>query len=248
MQLNHIIQQQYTDAQCEEHTLSVKLEPLAWESEFFARNCARLVFDNKGAPPAQIAFTDFDIVQSKIPANRLELVDQLTPLGFQFVEGEADFILPIDTLADKPLYRVASEQDIPAVRAIVKGLFSFSRFRMPWYTNQERDRFYEVWAENAVHGLFDDVSLVIEDKIGIHGFITLRKLAHDVARIGLLAVRHERAGCGSGKSLIQSAQHWCAGLNIKQLCVATQTSHLRAMNLYIASGAKLAGISYWLYK
>ncbi|KAG0291735.1 hypothetical protein BGZ96_004897, partial [Linnemannia gamsii] len=172
----------------------------------------------------------------------------LVKLGFQFIEGEADFSLPINALADTQNYRIASEPDILAIRAVAKGLFAASRFRAPWYTEEERDRFYQVWAENAVRGLFDHACLVIEDTSGIHGFVTVRKLTPDAARIGLLAVRRDLTGRGLGKVLIKAARHWCAARNVKQLSVATQTSNLSAMSLYIASGAQLAGISYWLYK
>lgn len=223
--------------------IRASIEPLAWESEFFALTCARLQFSDEAPVLTAECLADCPRVQAKIPAQRNDWLDGLQELGFQLVEGECDFLLTVPaSIADTGL-AVASIGDIPQLRQMAAEAFQFSRFRVPWYQPADSGRFYACWVEKAVMGHFDDQCLLACDALGhCQGFVSLRQLNQHQARIGLLA------GRGQGALLIQAARHWCAVRHIRQLYVATQLANTVAMRRYIESGGELQTTAYWLYR
>lgn len=231
------------------------IEPLAWESDFFQRRCAKLNFS--GASPAldAAALAGYDVVQAKIAADQVELADALADLGFRLVEGEVDLAVTIgmqnaeQSVPGNALFRTATEQDIPWLKQQAAQAFALSRFRAPWYREGDSGRFYSLWAEKAVLGTFDHRSLIVSDEQGNpRGFVTLRDLGGDGVRIGLLAVAPEAAGQGVGGWLMAAASAWCRQHNKGTLRVATQTGNVAALRLYIRSGAQIISTAYWLYR
>ncbi|RXA95033.1 MULTISPECIES: dTDP-4-amino-4,6-dideoxy-D-galactose acyltransferase [Yersinia] len=234
------------------------IEPLDWESEFFQRPSAKLIFSDS-APQVNPAELDaFTLVQAKVPTHRLDLIDSLGLLGFKLVEGEIDLALSVDDAvgmenasvrADVGTYqqRVAAIADIPLLRSVAANAFALSRFRAPWYDPQDSGRFYALWAEKAVLGTFDHQCLLVMDSSGQPaGFVTLRDLHEGSARIGLLAVFPNAQGKGIGLSLMSAAKQWCQSHGLHRLRVATQMSNIAALRLYIRSGASIESTAYWL--
>lgn len=92
-------------------------------------------------------------------------------------------------------------------------------------------------------GTFDHVCLVFRAVDGpIQGFVSLRKVNEQDARIGLLA------GRGMGEKLMQAALHWAEQEQLSTLRVATQMGNTAALKRYIASGANVDTTAYWLYR
>lgn len=218
------------------------LEPLEWESTFFARPSA-IVRLRENAPALREAdFGAWSRVQAKIPADRADMLDALQQHGFRLVEGEVDLSITV-ARHDSPGAEIASEQDIPALRNMAALAFAQSRFRAPWYAPDDSGRFYAQWIENAVKGTFDHVCLVFRAAEGpIEGFVSLRRLNEHEARIGLLA------GRGMGEKLMQAALHWAEQQRVSTLRVATQMGNTAALKRYIASGASIDATAYWLYR
>lgn len=226
------------------------LEPLVWESEFFRLKSARLTPDTAATGITTQALDDYALVQAKVDASETHTLDALSALGFRLAEGETDICVTV-TPQDNALAagRLAISEDIADVTAIARQAFRLSRFRAPWYQPDDSARFYTMWAEKAVLGTFDHLCLWIDDEQGNGlGFVTLRRLSEDEVRIGLLAVRPEYQGKGAGKKLMAAAKKWCAEQGVSRLYVATQTGNLAALNLYLASGGKVARTAYWLYR
>ncbi|OWF82484.1 TDP-D-fucosamine acetyltransferase [Yersinia kristensenii] len=236
------------------------IEPLAWESEFFQRHSAKLIFSDS-APQLNPAELDaFTLIQAKVPTHRLDLIDSLGQLSFKLVEGEVDLSLPVEekdavgtenatfqVATGTYQSRVATAADISLLRSVAAGAFALSRFRAPWYDPQDSGRFYALWAEKAVLGTFDHQCLLVMDTSGQPaGFVTLRDLQDGSARIGLLAVFPEAQGKGIGSSLMSAAKQWCHNHGLHQLRVATQMSNIAALRLYIRSGASIESTAYWL--
>ncbi|MEL2241716.1 dTDP-4-amino-4,6-dideoxy-D-galactose acyltransferase [Leclercia adecarboxylata] len=219
-----------------------ELQPLAWESEFFALPTA-IVRLSDDAPLLAVSGLDaWQRVQAKIPATRADWLDALQQLGFRLVEGEVDLAITVTQHAC-PGAVPATEQDIPALRQLAAQAFAQSRFRAPWYAPDDSGRFYAQWIENAVKGTFDHLCLVFRAPDGaIEGFVSLRKLSDDEARIGLLA------GRGMGEKLMQAALHWAQQQQISTLRVATQMGNTAALKRYIASGGNIESTAYWLYR
>jgi len=218
------------------------LESLEWESTFFARPSA-IVRLREDAPGLQASdFAAWPRVQAKIPAGRADLLDALQQHGFQLVEGEVDLSITVSSHPSAGA-EIAAEQDIPALRQMAAQAFAQSRFRAPWYKPGDSCRFYAQWIENAVKGTFDHVCLVFRAVDGqIQGFVSLRKVNEQDARIGLLA------GRGMGKKLMQAALHWAEQEQLSTLRVATQMGNTAALKRYIASGANVDATAYWLYR
>lgn len=218
------------------------LESLEWESTFFARPSA-IVRLRDDAPVLQAAdFAAWQRVQAKIPAGRADLLDALQQQGFRLVEGEVDLSITVSRHASTGA-EIATEQDIPALRQMAAQAFAQGRFRAPWYKPEDSGRFYAQWIENAVKGTFDHACLVFRAVDGqIQGFVSLRKVNEQDARIGLLA------GRSMGEKLMQAALRWAEQQQLSTLRVATQMGNTAALKRYIASGANVDATAYWLYR
>lgn len=218
------------------------LQPLEWESEFFALSTA-LVRLSDDAPLLEAPELDaWQRLQAKVPATRADWLEALQAQGFRLVEGEVDLAITVTQHAC-PGAESATEQDIPALRQLAAQAFAQSRFRAPWYAPDDSGRFYARWIENAVKGTFDHLCLVFRAPDGaIQGFVSLRKLSDTEARIGLLA------GRGMGEKLMQAALHWAQQQQISTLRVATQMGNTAALKRYIASGGNIETTAYWLYR
>ncbi|MRS17383.1 dTDP-4-amino-4,6-dideoxy-D-galactose acyltransferase [Enterobacteriaceae bacterium RIT691] len=218
------------------------IEALNWETQFFGINSAIARFSDDAGILTESGLAKWSRVQAKIPAHRVDLLDALQQLGFQLVEGEVDFCLPVKACVD-PGAEVAQESDIPHLRELAAQVFAQSRFRAPWYAEDASGRFYAQWIENAVRGTFDNQCLVFRDqKQAIRAFVSLRQLSESDARIGLLA------GRGAGKALMEAAQRWAHQRGLTTLRVATQMGNTAALKRYIQSGAVPESTAYWLYR
>ena len=247
--------------------LAFQLERNAWESDFFAMEIAKLQFNeniqtallqdrtallqNQSAvlQNQSAVFGDFDLVQCKVTADQIEPIRQLQQLGFQFVEGEADFCLPVVAIKDEEVeLEIAESADIAELETLFGEAFLNSRFRQPWFNAEQNRTFYRTWIRKAVLGQFDHLCLLQKDSEGrIQGSVSLRSLDADNARGGLLAVAEHARGKGVAKRLMQSAVSWSARQQHKQLWIATQTGNQAAINLYQKQG-RIERISYWFYR
>ena len=221
------------------------IDPLEWESQFFGIDSAIVRFSDT-APALDVAqLSVWSRVQAKVPAARSDLLDGLLSLGFQLVEGEVDFALPLTSAApaDDAQAITATLDDIPLLRDAAAQAFAMSRFRAPWYAPDASGRFYAQWVENAVKGAFDHECLILRTPQGaLRGFVTLRQINEQEARIGLLA------GRGAGEALMQAARQWCVARGLYTLRVATQAGNRAALRRYIASGGNIESTAYWLYR
>lgn len=218
------------------------IEPLTWENQFFGINSAIVRFADDAPPLTTERLRGWSRLQAKIAAHQVVQLDALQALGFQLVEGEVDLALPV-TPVSRSQAQVASESDIPELRALAAQAFALSRFRTPWYASDASARFYAQWIENAVKGTFDNQCLVLRNENGtIRAFVSLRELSASDARIGLLA------GRGAGAELMQAAVRWAYTRGLSTLRVATQAGNTAALQRYIHSGANVVSTAYWLYR
>jgi len=230
-----------------------RIDPLLWESDFFQLHSGKLSFDTAAPALTAAEMAPYDLLQAKISAQQQDQFDQLTALGFRLVEGEVDLCLswPLPATPSQilPAFSLAGPEDIPALRQAAAQLFAFSRFRAPWYQPTDSGRFYATWVEKAVLGSFDHLCLLLKDSAGqLQGFVTLRSLDAEQARIGLLGVLPAAQGNGLGATLITVAKQWCQHQGLSRLRVATQISNLAALRLYQRQGAVIDSTAYWLYR
>lgn len=231
------------------------IEPLSWESEFFALDSAKLSFSSSAPALAEADLAAYTLVQAKVPAQHLALADGLADLGFRLVEGEVDLVLALEhDHAVEPgsvaqTSRLATKADIPALRAAAAQAFTVSRFRMPWYQPDDSGRFYALWIEKAVLGTFDHQCLLALHEQGRpEGFVSLRNLGGRETRIGLLAAFPGASGRGVGARLMTAAIAECRRQGMQRLRVATQIGNIAALRLYQRQGAVIESTAYWLYR
>lgn len=231
-------------------SVRANIEPLGWESEFFHLTSGKLQFDDAAPLVNEAELAAFALLQAKIPAQRLDLADALAGLGFRLVEGEVDLSLMIGMKSDSlSAVRIAQAEDIPLLRTVAAGVFAASRFRQPWYRQQDSGRFYATWIEKAVLGTFDHQCLLVLGNDGQpEGFISLRDIGQQEARIGLLAVFPDAQGKGVGSRLMAAAIAWCQQQRLQRLRIATQIANLAALRLYQRHGAIIESTAYWFYR
>ena len=236
------------------------LSPLTWESEFFQRSIGFLHVDALTGSPDSSEFAGYDLVEAKVPVDRLDLVDLLSASSFRLAETECVFAYTPAThrpatAGDLSLgsggrtgYRPATAQDEPAVVDLAAGAFRFSRFRPPWFAQAETAGFYAAWARNAVRGEYDDECLLVETHGELVGLVTMKDNLDGSARIGLLAASTGSHGTGKGAALVDAARGWCGGRGIPLLRVATQLSNVRAVRLFARTGGQMEATFYWMYR
>lgn len=239
-------------------SVRASIELLEWDSHYFGLSTARLDFTPDARLLTLPQLEQYALVQAKVPAQRLDLIDGLSALGFSLVEGEVDLSLRIGienayiTCSNNSSENVlipAEQRDIPMLKEVAAKIFSLSRFRAPWYQSQDSGRFYATWVEKAVLGTFDHQCLLVNGDNGQPaGFVTLRDLGNSEVRMGLLAVFPGNTGRGIGSKLMSVAQQWCQHHQIQRLRIATQTSNIAALRLYTRSGAFIENTAYWLYR
>lgn len=218
-----------------------------WETAFFGRRIGRLLLKNvPNRPLADELFADFALVAAKISANETALLHYLQHNQFQWVEGELLFVLSLPS-HPLPELAVATQADLAALTALFGNAFPNSRFREPYFSASENQRFYRQWITNAVRGSFDDVCLIIRRQGQIVGGVSVR-LADDNADIGLLAVAASEQGNGVGKALLHGAMGWAKQQGAAALKVRTQSNNLAAIRLYQRIGAVPQDLHYWLYR
>lgn len=189
------------------------------------------------------------IIQAKAAAQDHAYIQHLQAQGFQFVEGEMEFCLSLANEQEKiTACEVATLEDIAALETLFGVAFATSRFREPWFSVAENQRFYSTWISRAVRGEFDQLCLVLKTASGqIQGGISLRLVAKQ-ARVGLLAVSPNFQRQGVATRLLQAARHWAKQQGADTLSVATQISNLAAINAYLKQGAEMIATSYWFYR
>ena len=218
------------------------LVPLEWENQLFSINSSIVSFAETAPLLTEALLAEWSRVQAKVPAHRTDWLDALQGLDFKLVEGEVDMELNIRTQTDTSTVVTAQPEEIPGLLETAARAFKQSRFRPPWYQKHDSEHFYAKWVENAVLSKFDNQCLLLKDDYKIRGFITLRQLNENEARIGLLA------GPGAGSELLTAAQFWGQQRKLQTLLVATQMSNRAALRCYIRNGATIKNTAFWLYR
>ncbi len=230
------------------------LEKNEWESNFFSRNIYNLDFEKIG----ELNDVDFismpvaSLLCSRVPANRYGHIDSLIKIGFNLAEGEIRLSKSLD---DKKIMsrfesidvNIATPNDLKEALDCIDGLYQCSRFRKPWFTVEERDKFYQEWIKKAIFAEFDDCCLLVKLDEKIAGFATLKEKENALS-IGLIGVNHHFRSKGIGKKLLNMVESYALEKGKSKILVSTQTSNKAALKLYTTNGYCIESSSYWFYK
>ncbi|WP_051288196.1 GNAT family N-acetyltransferase [Photobacterium halotolerans] len=222
----------------------IKFNKKVWESEFFGKNIWEI-----NDPFEKNVSNEFPsgLITIKLNSQNYIAINDLISLGFSYSEGELTFNKEITKIKKNKTIEFATSRDTKVLQGIVDGLYTSSRFRRPWFSDIDRERFYSEWLKKAIEGTFDDCCILVRNLNMISGFITV-KVRDEVAYIGLIGVNRACYKKGIGSTLIEICQQYAFDNGARYLKVATQTSNLAAINLYIKSGFRLEQSTVWMYK
>ncbi|QXP18249.1 dTDP-4-amino-4,6-dideoxy-D-galactose acyltransferase [Shewanella algae] len=222
-----------------------------WDSTFFSRSIYGLDWTHEVSEKDINLNVDDALIVDKVVSDNYSRIDFLLSENFKLVESEINFVRFVE---DKELSsnseRImhAEIKDLTEVTKIVENAYNFSRFRAPWFNEEEQNKLYSTWLSKAILGEFDDFCLIYRtDEGSIAGFVTL-KIDADNATIGLIAVSRQFSRQGIGHSLLAAVNNYCIENNLSYINVATQISNVAAINFYLDSGYKVSSTFYWFYK
>ena len=144
--------------------------------------------------------------------------------------------------------RLVQPDDIPALKAIARRSFRFTRFYFDGYFPPERcDNLYEIWTEKSCHG-YSDVVFVAEIQRSPCGFITCQRIDDYRGQIGLIAVKNKFHGKGIGKALVNQSFNWFTMNGMRDVQVVTQLRTIQTQRLYQGSGFLTKSVEFWYHK
>jgi dTDP-4-amino-4,6-dideoxy-D-galactose acyltransferase len=222
-----------------------RFSPRKWDSQFFHKNIGDVQWGFKTSH--QPSSETYDLITTRVGALEHTKIRSLQEHGFVYCEGDVQLTKEIGTSDSITSYKVATQTHLPELLTMLDDMYQISRFKKPWFTAQDRDRFYKEWLTKAVYGTYDDCCLVIIEANKICGFVTLKEHPN-YAQIGLIGVSSEHQGRGIGKKLLSIAEHYLEQRNCTTLSVATQMSNIHALNLYTRFGFRLTETNLWFYK
>ena len=228
------------------NTIDGSISIIEWDSSFFSKKIGKFNFE-KGNNNFKKTKLNYDLIVVKIDCKEYNLIDLLLLNGF--ILAETEIVIGFTTEKEtKVNFSIANTNDIEKIIEIAKTSFLLnSRYRSPWFTKQDREKFYSKWAENSILGKFDDECLVISKEDKIRGFISLKFHDNDHGQIGLVSTHTGDRRSGVGLDLVNSALSRFKSKGVKNVKVATQSSNISAIRLYEKAGGMVISASYWLY-
>ncbi|MBK0371274.1 GNAT family N-acetyltransferase [Flavobacterium agrisoli] len=221
------------------------IERLEWDSSFFGFEVGRIgigdekEFDYKlfseyskkfklvyVFSKVNLLFPNFELVDRKVVLNQFT---------YEVVLKENELVIDSFNL---------DRHDIKELKQLALKSGIYSRFNVDQnFTNNEFEKLYIQWIENAVnHEVTFDIIVVLKNT-AIIGFVTLNKKNEFLAEIGLLAVSENFRGCGIGQQLISESIKRSYNAGFKEIQVVTQQENIPAMNLYQKTNFKIKEIN-----
>jgi dTDP-4-amino-4,6-dideoxy-D-galactose acyltransferase len=231
---------------------------LTWDSEFFGRRIARvepvtIVTAGTTAVDEWCASQKVECVYLLVDANDQTTTDVAQSGGFRLV----DVRLTLETVGapisssvteDRgPLVRLATRDDLPALRAIARTCHRDTRFYTDGHFDRQRcDDLYDLWIEKSYGGWADRVFVADDDGTAV-GYTTCHLGPHE-GRIGLVGVSAESRGQGSGRTMMREARKWFAEQGVERISVVTQGRNSSGLRLYQRAGMVVRTVQLWFHK
>jgi dTDP-4-amino-4,6-dideoxy-D-galactose acyltransferase len=223
------------------------IEELKWDSEFFKRKIGKLRIGSETPKRIKQAIEKakkegFKYIICKVQSQKTAFTKFLESSGFYLSDIGVIWAIEPEkflykknnlNLNNRKSLKIATDEDLPLLKKMVKSLFLESRFyHDPFFSKREADNLYQTWIENSVKGITADIVFYIPYK----GFIVCKKLHRYKGEIVLIGVKKGFRGKGIGRFLIQTAMEWFKIQDARLVTVRTQFKNLNAMNFYVKLG------------
>lgn len=223
--------------------MSEPCERLAWDSDFFGVNIARVHGDRLDADLSRQVddwcrdhridclyfFARPDDPQTTRTAEDAgyRLVD--VRVVFERAMGGADILVCPDCVSEFAL------TDLPQLKQIARAAHRDTRFFFdPRFSPEQAESLYDRWIENSVKGYAQAV-LVSRAAGQPTGYVTCH-LKDSTGTIGLIAVDSAHRAHGQGRALVTAALSWFKQQGATTVQVATSFRNLPAQRLYQRCG------------
>lgn len=224
----------------------MKVERLAWDSDFFGLHIGRAFVSSEKEGVALAG-------QRKDLEEDYDLLYVFTSHGIRFQDDKAKLV---DEKVVYSLSKVVTSEANPSVElwdankgvtdellhlALVSG--KYSRFKLDdSLPNGSYERLYSRWIEQSVnHAIATEVFCYMVNKIP-KGLVTLDR-KNGVGTIGLVAIHEELQGRGIGSALIRHVIRYAQKGQCIKLSVATQQNNIPACRLYEKSGFEVESVT-----
>lgn len=223
------------------------IRELIWDTEFFNRKIGAIDKVTSDLELKELlAYAtkqQFRYLVCRLMANEIASIQVLGKNNFYMTDIGVTWERDVEVESPRIPARVGTIEDIDTVKRVAKGIFKDGRFYQdPFFTKEEADRFYQVWAKNSLKGFADKVFL-IEDK----GFITC-KISDNVGSIPLIGVSESYQGKGMGTALVLNAMKWFKERGINRVTVRTQAGNNKSMRFYEHLGFEVKTIDVTMGK
>jgi dTDP-4-amino-4,6-dideoxy-D-galactose acyltransferase len=228
-----------------------RLEPLAWDTEFFGIKIGRLAVPDRFDPLALSAVLEqgrdqgFACLYLEATFDFPDLLRFCARRGFYLVASKATFektpLAEADPAQDPDIILARPERYYPDLEAISDALSLNSRFRYdPRFRENGALRLYREWLRRSFREDFcsDFLTAVVDGRAA--GFLTLRD-RDSVSFIDLVAVATWAQGRGLGGRLLRVAEGRTRAAGQDRLRVVTQGHNLGAVRFYQSNGFRTIG-------
>lgn len=226
--------------------MTLSLQPLPWDTEFFGIPVARLdlpEFDPASDAVAQlIATSPFELVYCFAdPSVTDPSVFESRVPGSACVDEKVVFVKPLDDAAPPLPEGIISVHTVDeAITRLALQTGVYSRFRIDKHLPAGRfEQLYTEWIVKSVNRTIADEVYCYAPEGKELGLITLGK-KNARADIGLIGVDEIARGQGIASKLMQAAEHYAISKGYSALQVVTQLKNKPACALYTKHGYTIA--------
>jgi GNAT superfamily N-acetyltransferase len=146
--------------------------------------------------------------------------------------------------------RPALPVDVPALEAIAGASFTDSRYYLDGrFPRAKCDELYACWVRQSCRpGGLADTTLVVERDGVPAAFITCKREAAAIGRIGLVGVDARFRGQGLGRQIVGAAQSWFSAQGLSRARVVTQGRNIVSQRLYQRCGFLTHAVGLYYHK
>jgi ribosomal protein S18 acetylase RimI-like enzyme len=237
----------------EQEVAKVQIAPDGWLGSMLGEPAFRWIVGDTGSWPADVAKLEPGFHFTKVPTTRIDIVRQLSSLGFYVVDVNVVFeCRPTPVVSSESTVEVvlARPQDESAVLEIAESCFRYSRFHLdPLIEKRKADRIKRSWMQSYFDGARGESVLVARQGsqiVGFLGVLSASQVGQSCHVIDLLGVHPDHQGCGVGdrltKAFLDRASH-----AVSLVRVGTQAANVPSVRLYEKNGFRLAESTYVLH-